>query len=347
MNLDHGDQKDMIILDFSKAFNKVPHQRLINKLQFYVIKGSTLTWLKSWLTSRSQGVIIDGMCSKSVDVTSGVPQGTVLGPLMFLSFINDMQDDLVCTLRLFSDGALLYHKITYNDDTLALQRDLDKLGLWADRWQMLFNPFKCYKMSVFRSRSPVGKDYTLYNQTLVAVEQHPYLGVSLSSDLQWNPHVDKIAKKRNSSLAFVRRNLYACSEETKRAAYVSLVRPYLEYATAVWDPYRQNEVENLEAIQSRAVRFIKHDYSYNTSVSKLKKSLSLGLLSERRKCHRLQIFHKSMYNDIALPIPPYYQFSIRETRNSLIQPSVHHDYYKYSFFPRTIRDWNCLLPETR
>ena len=348
MNLDHGDQMNMFILDFSKAFDKVPHQCPISKLQFYGIQGSTLTWIKSWLTSRSQSVIIDGMCSKSVDVTSGVPQGPVIGPLMFLLLINDMQDDLVCTLRLFANDALLYHKITHNDDTLALQSDLDKLGLWADRWQMLFNPSKCYKMSVFRSRSPVVKDYTLYNQTLVAVQQHPYLGVLLSSDLRWNSHVDKIAKKGNSSLAFVKRNLYACSDETKRVAYVSLVRPHLEYATAVRDPYRQNQVEKLEAIQSRAVRFIKHDYSYNTSVSKLKKSLSLGLLSERTNSHRLQIFHKSVYNDIALPIQPYYQLSIRETRNyltnSFIQPSLHHDNYKYSFFPRTIRDWNCLLP---
>ena len=223
MNLDHGDQMDMIILDFSKAFDKVPHQRLISKLQFYGIQGSTLSWIKSWVTSRSQSVIIDGMCLKSVDVTSGVPQGTVLGPLMFLLFINDMQDDLVCTLRLFADDALLYHKISHNDDTVALQSDLDNLSLWADRWQMLFNPSKCYKMSVFRSRSPVVKDYTLYNQTLVAVQQHPYLGVLLSSDLRWNSHMDKIAKKGNSSLAFGKRNLYACSDETKRIAYVSLV----------------------------------------------------------------------------------------------------------------------------
>ena len=101
-------EMDMIILDFSKAFDKVPHQRLISKLQFYGIQGGTLMWI----TSRSQSVIIDGVCSKSVDVTSGVPQGTVLGPLMFLLFINDMQDDLECTLRLFADDALLYHKIT-------------------------------------------------------------------------------------------------------------------------------------------------------------------------------------------------------------------------------------------
>ena len=135
VNLDHGDQIDMIILDFSKAFNKVPHQCLIRKLQFHGIQGSTLAWIKLWLAIRSQSVIVDGVCSKSVVVgTSGVPQGTVLSPLMFLLFINDMPDDLVCTLRLFADDALLYHKITHNDDTLALQCDLDKLGLWADRW---------------------------------------------------------------------------------------------------------------------------------------------------------------------------------------------------------------------
>ena len=113
---------------------------------------------------------------------------------------------------LWGDGGLLFHFI--------LSKIVDKLGLWADRWQMLFNPSKCYKMSVFRSRPPVVKDYFLYNQTLEAVQQHPYLGVLLSSDLRWNSHVDKIAKKGNSSLAFVKRNLFACSEETKCTAYV-------------------------------------------------------------------------------------------------------------------------------
>ena len=233
-------------------------------------------------------------------------------------------------------------KITHNDDTLALQRDLVKLGLWADRWLMLFNPIKCYKMSSHRSRSPVVKDYSLHNQTLVAVQQNPYLGVLLSSDLQWNSHVDKIAKKGNSILAFVKRNLCACSVETKRAAYVSLVRPHLEYVTAVWDPYRQNQVEKLEAVQSCAVGFIKHDRDHNTSMSKLKKSLSLELLSERRKSHCLQIFHNSVYNDIAVPVPPYYKLSIRLSGNKKLLDKliysticVHHDYYKYSIFPVT------------
>lgn len=137
---------DMILLDFRKALDKVPHQRLISKLQFYGIQGSTLIWIKYWLTSRTRSVIIDGERSNSVDVTSGLPQGTVLGPLMFLLFINDTQDELECILRLFADDALLYHKITFHDDILALQRDLDKLGPWADRWQMLFNPSKCFSV---------------------------------------------------------------------------------------------------------------------------------------------------------------------------------------------------------
>lgn len=134
---------DMMILDFRKAFDKVPHQ-LVN-CSFMVFREVHLYGLN--LGSLVE-LIIDGECSKSVDVTSGVPKGTVLGPLMFLLFINDTQHDLECTLRLFADDALLYHKITFHDDILALQRDLDKLGLLADRWQMLFNPSKCYKMSV-------------------------------------------------------------------------------------------------------------------------------------------------------------------------------------------------------
>ena len=101
---------------------------------------------------------------------------------------------------------------------------------------MLFNPTNYYKMSVYRSRSPGVKDYSLYNQALVAVQQHHYSGVLLSSDLRWNSHVGKNVKKGNSTLAFVKRNLYTCSEETKQAAYVSLVRPHVEYVTAVWDP---------------------------------------------------------------------------------------------------------------
>ena len=195
------------------------------------------------------------------------------------------------------------------------------------------------------------KDCTLYNQILSDVKQHPYLGVLLSSDLRWNSHVNDVVKKANSTLGFVNRNLYSCSEVTKRAAYVTLVRPHLEYASAVWDPYRQEQVDKIEAVQRRAVRFIKQDYDWNSSVTQMQQSLSLDQLRERRKAHRLKTFHLAVNNNIAAPIPEYYQHSERYTRSytstTYIQLRARHDYYLYSFFPRTIKDWNCLPIETR
>ena len=125
------------------------------------------------VVAEKKNTIYCGSISKPVAVTSGVPQDTVLGPLMFLLYVNDKQKDLECTLTLFADDALLDHRITCETATMSLQRDLDELGLWAESWQMVYNPSKCYKMPVYRSKSPVLKDYKLFNQVLSSVQQHP------------------------------------------------------------------------------------------------------------------------------------------------------------------------------
>ena len=169
--------------------------------------------MKSWLTNGSVAVCHSRWCV--FEICSSDFRGARRHSNWCINVFY-MQDDLVCTLRLLAVKALLHHKIFHSDDTLALQCDLDKLGLWADRCQMVCKPTKCYKIFLYRSKSPAVKDYTLYSQTLVAVQQHPYSGVLLSSDLRWNSHVDKIARKGNSTLAFVKRILYACSEETKQ-----------------------------------------------------------------------------------------------------------------------------------
>jgi len=128
------------------------------------------------------------------------------------------------------------------------------------RWCLIHsNATKCLSTEL---NPPIHRDYTLYNQSLETVQRHPYLGILLSHDLRWNQHVDKIMKEANTSLGFVKRNLYSCSKKTKHAAYITLVRPQLEYATAVWDPYRQNQVDQIECVQNRAVRFIKSNYEF-------------------------------------------------------------------------------------
>ena len=243
-NLDEGYEVDLQIFDFSKASDKVPHQRLLSKLNYYGIQGKTLAWINFWLTERIQRVVVDGEASSFVKVNSGVPQGTVLGPLMFLLFINDIHENLDSTLRLFADDALLYRSINTMNDTIILQNDIDKLVSWSKTWQMQFNVTKCHTMKISRKKEPVLIDYYINGQKLSPVKNHPYLGVMLSNDLRWNSHVENIVAKANKSLGFVRRNLYPCSERTKRSAYVTIVRPNLEYATAVWDPYRQEHIDS-------------------------------------------------------------------------------------------------------
>ena len=123
-------------------------------------------------------------------------------------------------------------------------------------------------------------DYYIDGQKLSPVKNHPYLGVMLSNDLRWNSHVENIVVKANKSLGFVRRNLYPCSENTKLSAYVTIVRPNLEHATAVWDPYRQEQIDSIDAVRRRATRFIKRDYNSTSSVTEMLQPLDLDLLED-------------------------------------------------------------------
>ena len=129
--LDHKKQIDIILLDFAKAFDTVPHQRLLTKLQHYGIRDNTYNWIKAWLSNRTQQVLLDGITSSSISVTSGVPQGTVLGPLMFLLYINDIISNINSPLRIFADDCLLYRIINTSKDTIIFQKDLDQIASWV------------------------------------------------------------------------------------------------------------------------------------------------------------------------------------------------------------------------
>ena len=163
MNLGH-EQTDLIIMDFARAFDKVPHRRLFQKLNYYGIRGTIHEWISSWLSGRSQQVVLDGQASDPVPVLSGVPQGSVLGPILFLIFINDLTDNIKSSVRLFADDCVLYKNIRSFQECLILQEDLDGLELWEADWQMKFNVAKCHSIRVTRnySHKQIIHDYTLY-----------------------------------------------------------------------------------------------------------------------------------------------------------------------------------------
>ncbi len=172
-----------------------------------------------------------------------------------------------------------------------------------------------------------------------------YLGVELTHNLSWDKHVNKITNKANRSLGFVKGNMYACSPSVKQAAYKTLVRPHLEYASAAWDPYLKKHTTQIEKVQNRAARFVSNDYLWTTSVSGLMASLHWQSLEARRNIHRLMVLHNILNNNSPIIVPPYIQHQQRQLRSSTscyIQPQARINIYRMSFFPRTIADWKKL-----
>ena len=179
-SIDKKETVDMAILNFTKAFDKVSHKRLIHKLNYYGISGSIATWIETFLIGRTQQVVVNGAASSSTTLTSGVSQGTVLGPPLFLLYINDLPDNLSTSVRLFADDCILYTPIRTQNGSSLLQNDLLKLQKWQYKWLMKFNPGKCYTMTL-ATRTPTPNIYTFCGQTLTSVDSHCYLGIHLST----------------------------------------------------------------------------------------------------------------------------------------------------------------------
>ena len=345
--LDNRGQVDTFILDFEKAFDTPPHELLKSKLFGYGIGGKTLKWIDSFLCFRQQRVVVNGVKSDWAPVLSGVPQGTVLGPLLFSLYINDISSDIESEIRLFSDDCVCYREIKGEKDTMKLQRDIDRLGSWARKWGMRFQPVKCNMMQLTRKRiKKIHASYTLEGTNLENVESIKYLGVTITSDLRWNTHVSNVCTKANRTLGFLRRNLHSCPQEVKEAAYKGLVRPVLDYGSSVWDPPGVVLQEELESVQKRAARFVTGNYDYETgSMTGILGQLKWESLKKRRKDNRLILLYKGLKGKASVPTDDLIP-KTRRCRNqhsmAFQTPIANTDVYKGSFFPQTIRDWNAL-----
>ena len=245
-------QIDVAILDFSKAFDTVPHAGLLGKLEHYGIDSKILLWITNFLNNRKQRVVVDGSFSNFADVESGVPQGTVLGPLLFLLHINDLPSCVNSKVRLFADDCLLYREIKNNQDQIDMQRDLDALMDWGSTWSMKFNAKKCNIMRVSRSRKPLQHFYSLGSEILQEVSDTKYLGIQIDNKLDWNKHISTVAARGQSKLAFLNRNLKGCPKKLRDTAYISLIRPALEYSCSVWHPHKKSNKDKIEKVQRRA-----------------------------------------------------------------------------------------------
>lgn len=239
-SFDKSLQSDLLVLDFSKAFDTVPHHRLMLKLQHYGITGSVYKWISAFLSQRLQRVVVAGEHSQWAKVHSGVPQGTVLGPLLFLVYINDLTENITSSVRLFADDCVLYIEPSKIPMMLNYFRMI--LTGWESKWLMNFNAQKCFLLRITGSRSPIMTKYSLGKSILEETTSHSYLGVEISQDLKWDTHISKITASANKTLGFIKRNPSSCNKETKATAYTALVRPTVEYCASVWDPFTNEHI---------------------------------------------------------------------------------------------------------
>ena len=274
-----------------------------------------------------------------------------MGPCLFLFYINDIAEQLSSTTRLFADDTMIYMTVKNEIDAMILQDDIDKLVMWENKWMMEFHPEKCEVINtITRKPNPVVFNYTMHGHKLQHVDSIKYLGLTIAKDLRWDKHIDCIVAKANRTLGFLRRNININNPKLKAQAYKSLVRPLLEFSSTVWDPHTDHLINKIEMVQRRAARFTLNQCRRTDSVTAMLDKLSWPTLAQRRQHARLQMFYKIHFDHVA--IDPSLHLSSKHLTTPARSDNSHAyhipfsrtNYHKFSFFPRTTREWN-HLPE--
>jgi hypothetical protein len=255
--LDCNNNIDVLYLDFKKAFDSVPHIRLLEKLRSLGIAGNILNWLADFLKDRKQRVVINGVTSGWKEVTSGVPQGSVIGPTLFLVFINDLQFECKnSSMLLFADDTKLYREVNNLTDWRLLTEDLNRVFEWSLKWQLHFNKTKCKVMHIGKKNNQY--KYVLDKNDILselqAVTEEKDLGVIIDDKLTFRSMIDEKTNKANSMWGMIRRNFNVENKEIARLLFSSLVRPHLEYCNSVWNPFYKIDQDKLERVQRRATK---------------------------------------------------------------------------------------------
>lgn len=348
--VDAGKEVRVVFFDISKAFDRVWHNGLIFKLRNLGINGSVLAWLENYLTDRMQRVVINGQTSEWKHITAGVPQGSILGPLLFLVYINDIANNIQSNIRLFADDTSLF--IIVDDPVNSAQylnRDLDRINIWAEEWLVKFNPIKTEQLLFsLKHNSPPHPPLLFSNSQITMVPTHKHLGLNISNSGDWHSHVDSMAKKSWQKINILKGLKFRVDRQALDKMYTSYIRPLLEYSSVVWDNCTLADKQKLESIQVEAARIV-------TGATKLCKIENLyaetgwETLQTRRDYQKLIMLYK-MVNKL---VPPFLSdivparvgdttnYPLRNSENFQL-PRTRTRIYKDSFLPSTLHAWNNL-----
>jgi hypothetical protein len=347
-SFDQGKTTQAVYLDITKAFDRVWHRGLIAKLESVGIRDSLLAWFQSYLHNRRQITVIKGSKSTESVIKGGVPQGSVLGPLLFLIFINDIVENIQSVIKLFADDTSLSLAIQnprIRADTL--NHDLEQIASWAARWKVKFNETKSEVMN-YTKGSDICLQLTFNNIDLEAQTEHKHLGITLQNNFKWDTHIALLLGKVNMLISCLKSYKYRFTRKSLEILYKSFVLPHFDYGDIIWDNCSEALATLLEDLHLQAIRVITGSVR-GTSHQKLYNESGFTTLKERRKRHKL-----IQYKKIALGICPDYlsnllpmfvsQVNPYHRRNPLerVIPRSKTETYNRSFFPSTTKLWNDL-----
>ena len=354
LNIDQGLVNAVGFLDLKKAFDTVDHSILLSKLENYGIIGAAKDWFSSYLNDRKQVCIVNGCKSSETPIRSGVPQGTILGPLLFLLYINDLPHCLSFSQpRMYADDtSITYASSDIHKINECVNSDLSKIHNWLAANKLTLNMSKTeflligtrQKLSNLPEKPNLAIDCKPVHQVSVSKS----LGVQIDENLNWTNHVNMISKKISSGINAIKRVRHLVPLETLLTVYNALVQPHFDYCSAVWGNYSKGLSDKLQKLQNRAARIITFS-NYDTNADGLFKQLKWNTLDHQHKVSKLTLMYKVLNNET----PNYLRakfvnrsdtlsYSLRDTVGKLTVPLPRTEHYKRSFSYSGAVLWNSL-----
>ena len=335
--------------DISKAFDRVWHKGLIFKLKQYGLSENILKWISSYLQYRKQRVFVNSEFSNEKHINAGVPQGSVLGPLLFLVYVNDIADSLHSVTRLFADDSSL--AVTSNDNEYiqaTLNHDLDIISKWATQWLVQFNPSKTEVLYLSLMKNNARPSIVFQNTQLNFVVNHKHLGVTLSEDGSWHTHITNIANSAAKVLGTMRMLKFKLRRRSLNQIYVSYLSPIMEYASIVWENCTQYEKDLLDKIQYDAARIVT-GLTRSVSINKLLNEIGWVSLKDRRQMQKLILMFKYSKGELPDYLNSHFPDLVINTNNYFLRNQMNYAsivrrlvIYSNSTIPSSVRMWNEL-----